>query len=194
MSRVVVLMLCAALGLPAGATSAQAGEKTQELLGRYAGEWIGSGQLLFGPQTGLQFHCELDGKPSRTQPHLRMTGRCWMAGLSARVHGLVRYDEHTDRIKGEFMGGAAGQGVDISGSPVANGVALDLSRPPAEGRVAAENINANQMTVMMYLGDPASDREVAVAAMGFTRKEASAVGLPRYLPEIPTGSIPAPAQ
>ena len=32
---------------------------------RFSGAWIGSGQLLVGTDTGLEFACELNGDPER---------------------------------------------------------------------------------------------------------------------------------
>ena len=188
MSRVLTFALPFALGASLAVAPAKA-ESTADFMARFSGAWLGTGQLLVGASSGLQFHCELNGKPSRTQLTFAMTGRCWMGGLSAPVHGSLRYNAETDRFYGEFMDGADGDGVDVVGARAEDDLALQLSRGSAQGRLMAEPVNPNQITVMMYLKDPASDRELAVAAMGFTRKEASAMGLPNYLPDVQTGSI-----
>lgn len=191
MSRVAMLAFTVLLGSGLAAGSVRAAEGTAEFMARFAGGWLGSGQLLVGPSSGLEFHCELTGKPSRTQLTFAMTGKCWMGGLSAPVHGSLRYNAETDRFYGEFMDGADGNGVDVVGARANDDLSLQLSRESVQGRLAAEPVNANQITVTMFLKDPASERELPVVAMGFTRKEASAMGLPNYLPDVQTGSIPA---
>ena len=188
MSRVAKLALAAVLGSSCAATPALA-EGTAEFMARFAGAWLGTGQMLVGAGSGLQFHCELNGKPSRTKLSFAMTGRCWMGGLSAPVHGSLRYNAETDRFYGEFMDGADGDGVDVVGARAEGDLSLQLSRESVQGRLTADPINPNQITVTMFLKDPASERELPVVAMGFTRKEASAMGLPNYLPDVQTGSI-----
>ncbi len=193
MSRTIRCFVTVAACLWLGVVPATAGEPS-EVMARFSGSWIGTGQLLLGEQSGLQFHCELDGEPTKTQLTFRMKGRCWLGGISAAVYGSVRYSAMTDRFHGEFMGGAKGDGVDVEGSETTDGIALTLTRAPARGRLTAHSVNADQMRIMMYFEDRANNREVPVAAMGFTRKEASAMGLPDFLPDVPTGSLPAPAQ
>jgi hypothetical protein len=187
MRRVLSLALSLAIGaclsVPARA------DDGADLMARFSGAWVGGGQLLFGADNGLRFRCELNGKPSRAQLSFGMTGRCSMAGISAPVHAKLRYNVETDRFYGAFMDGGDGEGVNVVGAPVKNGVALQLSQGPAKGRIMAEAVNADQMKVTMYVLDRAHNREVAVMAMGFTRKEAGAAGLADYLPEIPTASI-----
>ena len=192
MSRTIKCLVAAAASLWLGAVPAKAGEAAGAMA-RFSGSWIGTGQLLFGEQSGLQFHCELDGEPTKTQLTFRMKGRCWLGGISAPVYGSVRYSAMTDRFHGEFMGGAKGDGVDVEGTEAADGIALTLTRAPARGRLTAQSVNADQMRVMMYFEDHANNREIPVVAMGFTRKGASAMGLPDFLPDVPTGSI-APRQ
>ena len=185
-SRLVAAAACLWLGVIPGQAREASG-----VIARFSGTWIGTGQLLFGQQSGLQFHCELEGEPTKTQLTFRMKGRCWMGGISAPVYGSVRYSAMTDRFHGEFMGGAQGSGVDVEGSEASDGIALTLTRPPARGRLTAQSVNADQMRIMMYFEDPQSNREIPVVAMGFTRKEASAMGLPDFLPDVATGSLPA---
>ena len=183
MSRVLTLALLASLGsAPAHADDAA------PFLANFSGAWLGTGQLLVGPQSGLKFGCELDGDPSRTQLTFSMKGRCWVGALSAPVHAQLRYNHETQRFYGQFMDGAEGNGLDIVGTRAGEGFSLQLSRGSAQGRLLAEAVNGDQMKVTMFLRENATDREVPVAAMGFARKGATEA-LPDYLPDVVTVSV-----
>ncbi len=158
-------------------------------MARFSGEWLGSGQLLVGSENGLKFDCELDGDPSRTQLTFGMKGRCWMGALSAPVYATMRYNAETNRFYGEFMDGSRGSGLDIVGARAGDGFSLQLTRGPAQGRLTAETVNPDQMKIMIFLRDRVNNRELPVVAMGFTRKDAGAIGLPDYLPGAATGSV-----
>lgn len=187
MSRVHSLALAATLA--AGVSLPARADDAADFMARFTGEWLGSGQLLVGSESGLKFDCELDGNPSRTQLTFAMKGRCWMGALSAPVHAKMRYNAETNRFYGEFMDGAQGDGLDIVGARAGEDFSLQLTRGPAQGRLTAETVNPDQMKITIFLRDRANDRELPVAAMGFTRKEAGAIGLPDYLPEAMTGPV-----
>lgn len=159
---------------------------------RFSGDWVGTGKVLIGPQTGLEFHCELSGdKRQRTILEFKMRGRCWMGALSGSVHASLRYNRETDQFYGEFMDGADGDGVDIVANEAAPGISMRLSRGTIRGNLVAEPVNGDQMRVLMTLIEPLGTREVPVVAMGYVRKEAAAIGLPPYVPDVVTGSIGA---
>ena len=171
------------------ALPAQAGDP-YKVAERFSGEWLGTGQLLIGPQTGLKFHCELSGDPRGTKVmSFKMKGRCWMGAMSAPVFAELRYNEETDRFYGEFMDGAKGDGVDIVADEAPDGISMRLSRGSVRGNLTAETVNHAQMRAVLSLVDSGSKREFPVVAMGFARKEAAAMGLPPYLPDVATGSI-----
>ena len=184
MSRVLKLAFVTALGLAATAAAPALADDAAKFMANFSGAWQGTGQLLVGPQSGLKFGCELDGDPSRSQLTFGMSGRCWVAGLSAPVHARLRYNDETQRFYGQFMDGAEGSGLDIVGARAGEGFSLQLSRGSTQGRLQAEAVGADQMKVTMFLREPGGRREVAIAAMGFSRK---ASGAP--LPEVVTGSV-----
>ncbi len=162
--------------------------QAEELIARFSGEWIGTGQLLFGPQYGQEFHCELNGKPSASQMRFDMRGRCWSGLLSAPVTAQLRYNAETRQYYGAFMDGAEGQGADIVGARDGEAISLKLMRGALQGRLVAETVNADQMKVMMFYRDVPNNRELPIVAMGFARKGATDK-LPDYLPDFVTGSI-----
>ena len=170
MSRVLAFALAAALSaataLPARADDAA------DFMQRFSGSWIGTGQLLVGPENGVEFICELNGDPSATQMSFGMTGRCRMGVFSAPVHARLRYNAETSRFYGQFMDGAEGSGLDIVGARAGQGFSLNLTRGPTQGRLQADTVSGDQMRVTIYVSDPNSDRELPVVAMGFTRKQA----------------------
>jgi hypothetical protein len=163
MSRVAPLLFFAVL------TAAPAcAETPTEFMQRFAGKWVGTGQLLFGE--GTEFACELSGAPSGEMT-FGMTGRCWMGAVSAPVHASLRYNQETDRFYGEFMDGSGGSGLDIVGHRAGEGVSLQLTRGGTQGRLAAERTGGDDMKVTIYYRDMANDRELPVVAMGFVREE-----------------------
>ena len=131
MSRVPSLFATALVAWMA-ASPARA-DDASEIMARFSGEWLGTGQLLFGPQNGLQFHCALTGDP-HSRLGFGMTGRCWMGALSAPIYAALHYNAETDRFYGEFMDGADGDGVDIVAARSGEGISMRLTRGSAHGR------------------------------------------------------------
>ncbi len=188
MFRVLPLLLAAALCVGMAPDPAEA-DDAADFMARFSGEWLGTGQLLVGSETGLTFHCELDGDPSRTQLTFGMTGRCWMGSLSAPVHARLRYNADTNRFYGRFMDGAEGDGLDIVAERAGEGFSMQLARGSAQGRLTAEAVNGDQLRIVIFYRDRARNRELPVVAMGFTRKDSGVAGLPDYLPRPPAGSV-----
>jgi hypothetical protein len=182
MSRVLALALSAALAVAAALPA-----RADDLMTRFSGEWVGTGKLLFGPQYGTEFNCELKGNPSESLLNFNLTGRCWLGALSAPVYARLRYNTDTRQYYGEFMDGADGQGVDIVGARAGEAISLRLMRGRLQGRLTAETVNSDQMKVMMFYRDIENNRELPVVAMGFARKGTGR--LPDYLPGFVTGSI-----
>jgi hypothetical protein len=185
MSRVPSLF-AAALAAWMAASPARADDAT-EIMARFSGEWLGTGQLLIGPQNGLQFHCALTGDP-HSRLGFGMTGRCWMGALSAPVYAALHYNAETDRFYGEFMDGADGDGVDIVAAPSGEGVSMRLTRGSAQGRVTTEAVNRDQFKATLFYRDRRHGRDVPVVAMGFSRKGTVAT-LPDFLPRGATGTM-----
>lgn len=160
-----------------------------DFINRFSGKWLGTGSLLFGPEKGLEFNCELEGTPSRSHLTFGMRGRCWMGVISGPVFAQIRYSPEQDRFFGQFLDGAEGDGLDIVGAREGEGFLLNLSRGQAQGSLRAEAIGDNQMKVLISYRDRANNRYLPIAAMGFTRSGAASLGLPDYLPEGRAGSL-----
>ena len=182
MSRVHALALSAALAAMAAPPA-----KAEQLMARFSGEWVGTGQVLLGGQYGAMFRCELTGAPKNAQLRFDLSGRCWMGDLSAPVSAQLRYNAETAQYFGEFMDGADGMGADIVGARAGQALSLRLSRGTLQGRLTAAKVGADEMKVMLYYRDPETSREELAAAMGFARPDANS--LPHYMPDIITGSI-----
>ena len=172
------------LSLP---STASAGENdAATFMERFSGEWRGTGRLLIGPETGMKFHCALDGDPSRTELTFGMNGKCWAGRLSAQVYARLHYNAETNRFYGDFLDGAEGNGVDVIGERKDEGFSLLLSRGMTQGELIAKPAGLNKMTITILLNDSTRTRSVAVAAMGFARKGER--HLPDYEPVV-TGSL-----
>jgi hypothetical protein len=182
MQRVFVLALAFAL-----ATMAALPARAEPIMGRFAGEWVGTGQVLMGLQRGTTFRCELKNDPSDSQVNFDMNGRCWLGNLSAAVNAQLRYYSDTSQYYGKFLNGAEGMGCDIVGGRAGEAISLKLMRGTLQGRLKAERVGPDQMKVTLFYRDAKSDRELPVVAMGFARKGTDR--LPDYLSEIVTGSI-----
>jgi len=172
------------LSLPSAATAGENDAAT--FMERFSGEWRGTGKLLVGPETGLKFHCALDGDPSRTELTFGMTGKCWAGRLSAQVYARLHFNAETNRFYGDFLDGAEGNGVDVIGERKDDGFSLLLSRGMAQGELIAKPAGRNKMTITILLKDKTRTRSMAVAAMGFARKGEK--HLPIYDPVV-TGSL-----
>src|SRR5687768_9292897 len=105
MFRVLAFALLAALGTGSAALPARADDAVQ-FINQFSGAWLGAGQLLVGPESGMKFTCELTGDPIRSELSFGMRGRCWMGALSAPVHARLRYNRDTSRFYGQFLDGA----------------------------------------------------------------------------------------
>lgn len=179
MFRVPAFALFATLVATALGPPAKANDAAADFMARFSGAWLGAGELLLGSENGMKFSCELNGNPSKSQLTFGMKGRCWMGRLSAPVHARLRYNAETDHFYGAFMDGAEGNGVDLMGARAGEGFSLKLTRGSAQGRLAAEKVNPDQMKITIYYRDRANDRELPVVAMGFTRKDSGST-LPDY--------------
>lgn len=180
----VLALSLPAFSLPAVATAEE--NDAAEFMERFSGEWRGTGKLLVGPETGMKFHCALNGDPSHTELTFGMTGKCWAGRLSAQVHARLHYNAETNRFYGDFMDGAEGNGVDVIGKRKGKGFSLILSRGTAQGELIAKPAGRNKMTITILLKDSTRTRSMAVAAMGFARKGEK--HLPIYDPVV-TGSL-----
>lgn len=182
MPRFPTLALAGLLAVFAAPASA---DDAAEFMERFAGKWLGTGSLLFGPENGLEFTCELEGKPSRSQLTFGMKGRCWMGIISGPVFARLHYNSDQNRFYGQFLDGAEGDGLDIVGTKKGEGFSLDLVRGQAQGNLHAEAIGEHQMKVLITYRDRANDRYLPIAAMGFTRMNAASLEQPGR----PTGPL-----
>ncbi len=186
MHRVLAICLSIATGLAAASGPAVAGEDAARFMEKFSGEWRGSGKLLIGPDSGMKFHCALNGDPSRTQMTFGMKGKCWVGRLSAPVFARLRYNDDNNRFYGDFMDGAEGKGVDIVAERAGNGFSMWLSRGQLQGELVASPAGKSKMTILISLIDQKRDRKIPVVAMGFARKGSDS--LPAYDPLV-TGAL-----
>ena len=75
----VLALSFSAVALPAAASAEE--NDAVRFMAQFSGEWRGSGKLLVGPETGLKFHCALDGDPSHTELTFNISGKCWAGKL-----------------------------------------------------------------------------------------------------------------
>jgi hypothetical protein len=167
MPRTAAFALAAAL--LASAAVPAAAEDGATFMQRFSGSWIGTGQLLFGPEPRAEFACELKGDPNANT--FGMSGQCRMGGFSAPITARIRYNNDTHQYYGQFMDGAQGNGADIVGTQAGEGFSMKLVRPDMQGRLTAETVGQDQMKVVIYYRDVRANLETPVVAMGFTRKD-----------------------
>jgi len=180
------IAVLAILALSFASTTSAEENDAAAFMEQFSGEWRGTGKLLVGPETGLKFHCALDGDPSRTELTFNMKGKCWSGRLSAQVYARLHFNAETNRFYGDFLDGAKGNGVDVIGEREGSGFSLVLSRGMAQGELVAKPAGRNKMTITILLKDSTRTRSMPVAAMGFARKGEK--HLPAYDPMV-TGSL-----
>lgn len=152
----------------------------------FSGDWHGTGRVLLGKQTGLTFHCMLDGTGGSNRLAFAMTGRCWMGWIGAPVHAQIRFDPEENRYHGDFWGGGEDHGIDISGAQTPEGLDLRLSREDQRGQLIVKPVGDDRMHVIISILDRKNERHVPVVAMGFARRSTL---FPDGLESQPTGLL-----
>lgn len=136
------------------------------------GKWKGPGEIVAGKYKGTQFICDFDGSTPKDGLGMTMDGSCRVGVFSQKMSAVINRSGKV--YKGQFLDGAAGEGLDvIGGSVTPDRVVLTLKRKQLDGAMLARMANQNQMNVTISV--QVNDELVPVIGMKLNRVDGAAV-------------------
>lgn len=148
-----VLAAAAGLALSLAASGAVASDKV--FFESVAGVWSGPGKIVAGKYEGTEFNCTLTGIPSSgTEAGVVMDGTCRVGVFGQEMSATIR--QVGESYQGQFLDGAAGEGLDIVSGRVEPGrVIMAITRKQLEGVMVATLTGAHSMniTVSVQVGE-----------------------------------------
>ena len=163
--------LAAPLGL---AGKAFAAEPDKQFFHAVEGKWVGPGEIIAGKYKGTKFTCSFYGSTPDNKTGMSLDGDCRVGVFTQKMSATV---ERKGRdYKGNFMGGAAGSGLDIIGGNVvdARKVVFTINRNQLRGVMQARIPDDNSMTVTIAVR--VDQQLVPVIGMSLKRVDAIEVG------------------
>ena len=166
-----MVALAAPLGL---AGKASAAEPDKQFFRTVEGKWVGPGEIIAGKYKGTKFTCSFDGSTPDDKTGMTLDGDCRVGVFTQKMSATV---ERKGRdYKGNFMGGAAGSGLDIIGGNVVDPrkVVFTINRNQLRGVMQARIPDDNSMTVTIAVR--VDQQLVPVIGMSLKRVDAVEVG------------------
>lgn len=172
-----VLATAAGLVLSLAATSgAMANDKA--FFESVSGVWSGPGKIVAGKYEGTEFNCTLTGTPNAgAQAGVVLDGTCRVGVFGQEMSATIR--QAGGSYEGQFLDGAAGDGLDIVSGRVEPGrVIMAITRKQLEGVMVATLTGAHSMnvTVSVQVGETlipvigmSLDRDIDSVAVGSIR-------------------------
>ena len=164
-----------ALATPLGlAGKAFAAEPDKQFFRTVEGKWVGPGEIVAGNYKGTKFTCSFDGSTPDNKTGMTLDGDCRVGVFTQKMSATV---ERKGRdYKGNFMGGAAGTGLDIIGGNVVDPrkVVFTINRNQLRGVMQARIPDDNSMTVTIAVR--VDQQLVPVIGMSLKRVDAVEVG------------------
>ena len=163
-----MVALAAPLGL---AGKASAAEPDKQFFRTVEGKWVGPGEIVAGKYKGTKFTCSFDGSTPDNKTGMSLDGDCRVGVFTQKMSATV---ERKGRdYKGNFMGGAAGSGLDIIGGNVVDPrkVVFTINRNQLRGVMQARIPDDNSMTVTIAVR---VDQQL-VPVIGMSHKRVDAV-------------------
>ena len=163
-----MVALAAPLGL---AGKASAAEPDKQFFRTVEGKWVGPGEIVAGKYKGTKFTCSFDGSTPDNKTGMSLDGDCRVGVFTQKMSATV---ERKGRdYKGNFMGGAAGSGLDIIGGNVVDPrkVVFTINRNQWRGVMQARIPDDNSMTVTIAVR---VDQQL-VPVIGMSHKRVDAV-------------------
>lgn len=166
-----LVALAAPLGL---AGKASAAEPDKQFFRTVEGKWVGPGEIVAGKYKGTKFTCSFDGSTPDNKTGMSLDGDCRVGVFTQKMSATV---ERKGRdYKGNFMGGAAGSGLDIIGGNVVDPrkVVFTINRNQLRGVMQARIPDDNSMTVTIAVR--VDQQLVPVIGMSLKRVDTVEVG------------------
>lgn len=171
-----VLPFAIAAAVPAGmAASAAAAERDTDFFRTVEGKWAGPGEIVAGKYKGTKFTCNFVGSTPDGKVGMSLDGGCRVGVFTQAMSATVERKGRSG-YTGSFMGGAAGNGLDIVAGNVvdARKVVFSINRNQLRGLMQARVPNDNSMIVTVSV--KVEDQMVPVIGMNLKRVDATAVG------------------
>ena len=156
------------------APAATAATRDKAFFDSVAGSWKGPGEIVAGKYKGTKFTCSFDGSTPDNKTGMTLDGDCRVGVFTQKMSATV---ERKGRdYKGNFMGGAAGTGLDIIGGNVVDPrkVVFTINRYQLRGVMQARIPDDNSMTVTIAVR--VDQQLVPVIGMSLKRVDAVEVG------------------
>lgn len=144
----IALIASTLIGLPVTA----AAESEDSLFFRdVTGTWQGPGKIVEGKMKGTSFKCTLDGLPMDAPASgFRLDGTCRSGLLSQRV--TAEFIQDGDGYRGQFLDGADGDGLDVTGGNINGRVAvLDVQRDDVKGAVVTNLMSDDDLNITIMI-------------------------------------------
>jgi hypothetical protein len=153
---------------------AEAGARDKAFFDGVAGEWSGPGEIVAGKYKGTKFNCKLTGTTEAKSAGMTLDGYCRVGVFRQPMKATIMSAGRS--YKGQFLDGAAGNGLDIvSGNVVGTKMVVGITRAKLNGAMIARIQGSNTMTVTISV--KVEEQMVPVIGMSLNREaEEIAVG------------------
>lgn len=171
-----VLPVAVAVAAPFGLVEKAFGaEPDKQFFQSVEGKWVGPGEIVAGKYKGTKFTCSFNGSTPDGKTGMTLDGGCRVGMFTQKMSASVER-KGRDGYKGNFMGGAAGSGLDIIGGNVvdAHKVVFTINRKQLRGVMQARIPDDNSMTVTVAVR--VDEQLVPVIGMSLKRVDAVEVG------------------
>ncbi|MBB6013130.1 hypothetical protein HNR59_002475 [Aquamicrobium lusatiense] len=177
-SVIVSSMLPLALAISATAilpATASAGERDKQFFQSVEGKWVGPGEIVAGKYKGTKFTCTFTGSSPEVKVGMTLDGSCRVGVFTQQMTATVEHKGRTG-YKGTFMGGAAGEGLDIIAGNVVDPrkVVFAINRKELNGVMQARIPDDQSMIVTVSV--KVDKQVVPVIGVNLKRIEGAPVG------------------
>ena len=174
MSKSAALSLFAAVAVvAASASGAAAADRDREFFRSIEGAWTGPGELVAGKYKGTKFICNFKGQTPNSKIGVSLDGTCRVGVFSQRMSASI--ERRGGRYRGQFMDGAAGEGLDVtSGNVDGSRVVMSLVRNSLHGAMLARLTDENAMNVTISV--KVDKKLIPVIGMSLKRVDSTSVG------------------
>ncbi|MDX8511381.1 hypothetical protein [Mesorhizobium captivum] len=168
----VTVAVAAPLGLVGKAFGA---EPDKQFFRSVEGKWVGPGEIIAGKYKGTKFTCNFNGSTPDGKVGMSLDGDCRVGVFTQKMSATVER-KGREGYKGNFMGGSAGNGLDIIGGNVVDPqkVVFTINRNQLNGVMQARIPDDNSMTVTVAVR--VNKQLVPVIGMSLKRVDSVEVG------------------
>lgn len=177
-SAIVSCVLPFALAVATAAVTtgnALGAERDKQFFRSIEGQWAGPGEIVAGKYKGTKFTCNFTGSTPTGKVGMSLDGGCRVGVFNQKMSAKIE-SAGREGYKGNFMGGASGEGLDvISGRVVdARKVVFAINRKQLNGVMQARLPDDGSMIVTVSVR--VDKQMIPVIGMNLKRLDDTAVG------------------